>query len=95
MTTVRISYDPDLSKIGTIREVDPVEARLLVGRGRATYVRDQPAAVSEPPNWYDEGGSLPDSSSVTDAVADAQERLNDARDEQAESTSLDLDDDAS
>lgn len=39
MTTVRISYDPDLSVIGSTREVAPDEARRLVRRGRAVIVR--------------------------------------------------------
>lgn len=53
-TTVRISYDPDLSKIGTIREVDAVEARRLVSRGRAVVIHapqtkaDAPATVTKP-----------------------------------------------
>lgn len=38
MTTVKITYDPDLSKVGTTREVDAKEARRLVKAGRAVRV---------------------------------------------------------
>lgn len=47
MARVRISYDPDLSKIGTVQEVPADEARQLVRRGRATYVKDAAAPVAE------------------------------------------------
>jgi hypothetical protein len=38
MTQVLISYNPDLSKIGTVVDVDPDEARLLVSEGRGTLL---------------------------------------------------------
>jgi hypothetical protein len=93
MTTVRISYDPDLSKIGTIQDVPADEARLLVRRGRATYVRDEARPI---------GGehAIPAGAALRDAVTaaySAQSALNDAVNagDQPESTSLDLDDDES
>lgn len=87
MTTIRISYDPDLSKIGTIQDVPADEARLLVRRGRATYVNAEqpPAAI------------VPAEAALAEAVARvgaAQDELNDTLTEDADTgTSLDLDED--
>lgn len=87
MTTIRISYDPDLSKIGTIQDVPADEARLLVRRGRATYVNAEP-----PP-----AASGPADDVLADAMARAsvaQDQLNAALAEDDDAgTSLDLDED--
>jgi len=40
MPKVRISYSPDLSLIGTVRDADADEARELVRSGRAVVVED-------------------------------------------------------
>lgn len=79
MPTVHISYDPDLSKIGTIQEVSADEARRLVRRGRATYTTVTPT-VAEPVVVAD----LPVSGQPEDAAVD---------DDEPAVTSLDLDED--
>ena len=40
MPKVRISYSPDLSQVGSVRDVDADEARELVRSGRAVVVED-------------------------------------------------------
>jgi len=40
MPKVRISYSPDLSQVGSVRDVDADEARELVRSGRAIVVED-------------------------------------------------------
>jgi hypothetical protein len=40
---VRISYSPDLTQIGQVRELEDSEAAALVADGRAAYVEDQSA----------------------------------------------------
>jgi topoisomerase IA-like protein len=47
MKTIKYSYNPDLSKIGTVEEVDNDTARELVREGRARYVEAE-ATVPEP-----------------------------------------------
>lgn len=48
MRRIRISYSPNLSEIGEVREVDDADAAVLVRDGRAAYVSD-PGALSELP----------------------------------------------
>ena len=43
MPKVRISYSPDLSEVGSVRDVDADEARELVRSGRAVLVEDAEA----------------------------------------------------
>lgn len=43
---VRISYSPDLTQIGDVRELDDYDAAALVADGRAAYVQDE-AAMTE------------------------------------------------
>jgi hypothetical protein len=46
MKRVRISYSPDLSRIGDVLEMDDYDAAALVADGRAAYVQDE-AAMTE------------------------------------------------
>lgn len=48
MRRIRISYSPNLSEIGDVREVDDADAAVLVRDGRAAYVSD-PGVLSELP----------------------------------------------
>jgi hypothetical protein len=41
MPVIRISYSPDLSLIGTTREVSDEEASVLINDGRAVLVEDE------------------------------------------------------
>jgi hypothetical protein len=45
---VRISYSPDLSQIGQVRELEDSEAAALVADGRAAYVEDTSALAEQP-----------------------------------------------
>jgi hypothetical protein len=45
---VRISYSPDLTQIGQVRELEDSEAAALVADGRAAYVEDQSALAERP-----------------------------------------------
>jgi hypothetical protein len=46
MPTIRISYSPDLTQVGDVREVDADEAAVLVADGRAVLVED-PSVLTE------------------------------------------------
>jgi hypothetical protein len=41
MPVIRVSYSPDLSLIGTTREVSDEEAAVLINDGRAVLVEDE------------------------------------------------------
>jgi hypothetical protein len=41
MPVIRVSYSPDLSLIGTTREVSAEEASVLINDGRAVLVEDE------------------------------------------------------
>jgi hypothetical protein len=47
MKQIRISYSPDLSQIGTVRELEDDEAAVLVNEGRAAYVESTEALVAK------------------------------------------------
>lgn len=45
---VRISYSPDLSKVGTLADLDDDEARVLIEQGRAVRVEDVADLLEQP-----------------------------------------------